>query len=239
MPLTSGKRDGTCRSILTSVSYYLCHSRRKDPIITEYQLHGQVLSTVPSTNYLGLTIQDDGEWREHINHLESKGNKMLGFLKRNLKIDNKSAKIEGYKMLVRQPIEYASIIWDPYYQIDINKFEKIQRRAARFVQGDYKQSSSVTAMLDTLQWPSLEQRRRETRINYLAKIMTDKVAVKKDLLIPATDRPRRSHNYQLKLITTTRNYRKFSFFPRTIQEWNALPATSVPKDVESFFGKRH
>ena len=142
-------------------------------------------------------------------------------------------------MLVRQPMEYAAIIWDPHYQCDIDKFEKIQRRAARYVQGDFKQTSSVTAMLNTLKWPTLEQRRKDTRINYLSKIMTDKVAVKKDLLVPATDRPRRSHNCQLKLITTTRNYSKFSFFPRTIREWNALPAASLPKDVESFFGKRH
>ena len=156
-----------------------------------------------------------------------------------MKIENKQAKQEAYKMLVRQPIEFAATIWDPYLKTDIDRLERIQRRAARFVQGDYRQSSSVTTMLNNLRWPSLAERRKELRINYLSKILADKVAVKKDLLIPALERPRRTHNCQLKLITSSKNYRKNSFFPRTIRDWNALPADSIPKDTLSFFGKSH
>ena len=92
-------------------------------------------------------------------------------------------------------------------------------------------------MINSLGWPSLEDRRKELRINYLIKIITDKVAVKKDLLVPATSRPRRTHNCQLKLVSSSKDYRKNSFFPRTIRDWNALPADSIPKDVLSFFGK--
>ena len=88
-------------------------TRSKKPINTTYQLHGQVLSIVPSTIYLGLTIQDDGEWKNQINNLETKGNQLLGFLWRNMKINNKQAKQEAYKMLIRQPIEYGAVIWDP------------------------------------------------------------------------------------------------------------------------------
>ena len=217
----------------------LRHTRSKKPIETIYKLHGQVLSIVPSTVYLGLTIQDDGEWKKHIDNIESKGNQLLGFLRRNMRIDNKQAKQEAYKMLIRQPIEYGAVIWDPYHKTDIEKLERIQRRAARFVQGDFKQTSSVTAMINSLRWPSLEERRQELRINYLIKIITSKVAVKKDLLVPATSRPRRTHNCQLKLISSSKDYRKNSFFPRTIRDWNALPTDSIPKDVLSFFGKSH
>ena len=39
----------------------LRHTRSKKPIETNYTLHGQVLGIVPSTVYLGLTIQDDGD----------------------------------------------------------------------------------------------------------------------------------------------------------------------------------
>ena len=149
----------------------LRHTRSKKPIETIYKLHGQVLSIVPSTVYLGLTIQDDGEWKKHIDNIESKGNQLLGFLRRNMRIDNKQAKQEAYKMLIRQPIEYGAVIWDPYHKTDIDKLERIQRRAARFVQGDFKQTSSVTAMINSLRWPSLEERRQELRINYLIKTL--------------------------------------------------------------------
>ena len=161
----------------------LRHSRSKTPIITSYSLHSQTLDTTPSTKYLGTIVQDDGEWKEQVNQLTSKGNKTLGFLRRNMKIENIKAKEQAYMMLVRQPLEYASIIWDPHHQTDIKKLENIQRRAARFVKGNYKQTSSVSAMLLQLQWPSLEQRRKELRIKFLVKIMQNKVAVNKKHLV--------------------------------------------------------
>ena len=173
----------------------LRHSRSKTPIITSYTLHSQTLDTTPSTKYLGTTIQDNGEWKNHINQQAAKGNKVLGFLRRNMRIQNKKAKAEAYMMLVRQPLEYASIIWDPHHQTDIKKLENIQRRAARFVQGNYKQTSSVTAMLLQLNWPSLEQRRKDLRIRFFVKILQNKVAVNKQHLVPATERPRRTHPY--------------------------------------------
>ena len=83
-------------------------------------------------------------------------------------------------MIVRQPLEYASTIWDPHHLTDIKKLENIQRRAARFVKGNYKQTSSVSAMLEQLQWPSLEQRRKELRIRFFVKILQNKQGSKQE-----------------------------------------------------------
>jgi hypothetical protein len=44
---------------------------------------------------------------------------------------------------VRPNLEYAATVWDPYTKFNINKLEKCQRRAARFVIGDYSRESSV------------------------------------------------------------------------------------------------
>jgi hypothetical protein len=48
--------------------------------------------------------------------------------------------------------------------VAINKLEKCQRRAARFVNGDYSRESSVTSMLKELKWPTLQQRRTNTKM---------------------------------------------------------------------------
>jgi len=45
-------------------------------------------------------------------------------------------------------------------KIHIMTLEKIQHRAARFMCNNYSNYDSVTSMLDMLNWPSLEQRRR-------------------------------------------------------------------------------
>ena len=43
-------------------------------------------------------------------------------------------------------LEYASTVWDPHLVKDIMKLEAVQRRAARFVVGDFCRWSSVTEM---------------------------------------------------------------------------------------------
>jgi hypothetical protein len=41
-------------------------------------------------------------------------------------------------------MEYVCVIWDPVTQKNIRELEMVQRRAARFVTGDYRTTSSVT-----------------------------------------------------------------------------------------------
>jgi hypothetical protein len=35
-------------------------------------------------------------------------------------------------------MEYEGITWEPYAETNINRLERIQRQAARFVTGDYR-----------------------------------------------------------------------------------------------------
>ena len=76
----------------------------------------------------------------------------------------------GYKALVRPIFEYCSCVWDPHTQKNIDKLEKIQRRAARFVLNRYQKKDSVTSMLKELKWDTLQERRRQARLNMMFKI---------------------------------------------------------------------
>ena len=58
----------------------------------------------------------------------------------------------AYKTLVRPTLEYCNTIWDPYQLSNITTIDKVQRRAARFVLKDYSRTSSVTNMLNKLDW---------------------------------------------------------------------------------------
>ena len=66
--------------------------------------------------------------------------------------------------MIRPIIEYTSTIWTPHLQKDILKLESIQRKLARFVLNDYARLSSVTSMIQKLGWPTLKQRRDNTKI---------------------------------------------------------------------------
>jgi hypothetical protein len=65
-------------------------------------------------------------------------------LRRNINSCLRQVKAQCYTTLVRPNLEYAATVWDPYTKFNINKLEKCQRRAARFVNGDSSRESSVT-----------------------------------------------------------------------------------------------
>ena len=54
---------------------------------------------------------------------------------------------------------HASSVWNNSVKCNINKVELVRRNAARFTCHDYRQTSSVTAMLQKPQQDSLQQRR--------------------------------------------------------------------------------
>ena len=100
-----------------------------------YSLNNDVLSTSTDSKYkyLGIIISSDLKWNTHIDNILNKANQILGFIKRHLSKCDKTMKLLAYKTLVRPILEYSSSVWDPEYVYQIDKLERIQRRAARFI----------------------------------------------------------------------------------------------------------
>ena len=161
---------------------------------------------------------------------------MLGFLRRNLRVANEKTKTSAYISLVRPSLEYCATVWSPYTQTEIKKLEMVQRRAARYVTNRHHNTSSVTSMIDHLQWDTLECRRNKAQVAMLFKIANNLVDIQEELyLTRAPTRPRSANDRQYQRISTSRLYRQKSFFPRTITEWNNLPSSVVnAPDLVSF-----
>ena len=153
------------------------------------------------------------KWASHINKISNKANSVLGFIKRNLKHTNRDLRELAYTSLVRSILEYSSTVWDPFYQKDIDRLERVQRRAARFVLNDYKPLSSVTSMVSQLGWKPLAERRREHRLSLLYKIINGLVAIPADTHLHFNTRSTRiSNSKSLKLPICTTDTFKHSFF---------------------------
>ena len=93
----------------------------------------------------------------------------------------------AYKAYVRPILEYACTVWDPSTDTQMKILEAVQRRAARFVVNRYHNTSSVDAMINRLEWPSLHQRRKTCRLAmmYKNKILHDQVQFNKTKIQPA------------------------------------------------------
>ena len=74
-------------------------TRKVKPLSTKYNLHNVELESASAAKYLGVTIADDLTWSPHIVNTTKKANQILGFLKRNIRVQNKDLKSDAYKSL--------------------------------------------------------------------------------------------------------------------------------------------
>ena len=93
---------------------------------------------------------------------------------------------------------------------------------------NFDRTSSVSAMVETLGWRTLEQRRADARLCLFYKIINNLVAVSlPDYVQPNTRPSRRGHSMTFCQLYTPTDYYKYSFFPLVIVQWNALPEEVV------------
>ena len=137
-------------------------------------------------------------------------------------------------MIVRPILEYAAIIWSPFTQSAIYKLESAQRKAARFACNNYYRYSSVSDMLQLLDWPTLEHRRLEARATMMYKIINNLVqADRSDLIFNL--RNTRGHPFHLRHLPTRVDAYCHSFYPSTIRIWNNLPESVISSTTVELF----
>jgi len=101
----------------------------------------------------------------------------------------------------------------------------VQRRAVKFTTNKYCNTSSDSALLNHLQWESLESRRTKAQLTMLYKIANNLVDIPADkYLTLAYSQTRANHRKKFQLKSASTNCFKFSFFPCTIGTWNKLPS---------------
>ena len=178
----------------------LSATRSQQKLEPSYQLHGQQLEDVPTIKYLGVEIQENLKWSNHITSITNKANKTLGFVCRNLKVGNKRAKETAYKALIRPKLEYAASVWDPHTQADIKTLEKVQRRAARWVTSRYRQTSCVDSILTDLDWPTLQNRRKKAQLELFYKFHKGLITINSRHLPTPSNSRRSSRKKQFLLL---------------------------------------
>ena len=142
---------------------------------------------------------------------------------------------------MRPVLDYGSSVCDPPGVVLQEELESVQKRAARFVTGNYNnETGSMTSILGQLKWESLKKRRKDNyRLILLYKGLNGKASVPTDDLIPKTRRRRNQHSLVFQTPIANTDVYKGSFFPQTIRDWNALPDSliSSAEDAEDCVAK--
>ena len=98
-----------------------------------------LLGTTVKEKDLGVTISADMKVSEQCYIAASKGNKILGLIRRNITYKEKKLIIPLCKAIVIPHLEYCIQSWTPYRKIrpyrkkDIDKTESLQRRATKII----------------------------------------------------------------------------------------------------------
>ena len=188
------------------------------------------LKPLKALNTLVWQLQVILRGNTHVSNVCTKANRTFGFLRRNLYSCPQEVKEATYKGLVRPVLDYCSSVWDPPGVVLQEELESVQKRAARFVTGNYSyETGSMTGILGQLKWESLKKRRTDNRLILLYKGLKGKASVPTDDLIPKARRCRNQHSMAFQTPIANTDVYKDSFFPRTIRDWNALPNSHLLK----------
>ena len=97
----------------------------------------------------------------------------MAFLRRNLKSCPEHCKTSAFIAIVSSVLDLSPIVWDPYYSQDIDKLERIQKQAARFITGNYKsrEEGLITNMLKDLGLEPLKEGRSYNRLVFFYKVV--------------------------------------------------------------------
>jgi hypothetical protein len=102
-------------------------SRTRYPVEFSYMLGGTVLDRVSSINDLGVIMDEKMTFSEHIDVMVGKAFAMLGFIRRlSLEFRDPYTLRSLYTSLVRRKLEYASCVWSPFYDVRVDKVERVQ-----------------------------------------------------------------------------------------------------------------
>ena len=134
----------------------------------------------------------------------------------------------NHTTLVRSNLECCSVIWSPYTKKGIEKMEKIQKRATKFI---LKSADCYADRLKKLNLLSLEKRRLLADLTFLYKALHGIFDIDVE---PYVDFYKETDHYSFrhydKLTLTMRyartNVFKYSFFNRVVKTWNSLLLSS-------------
>ena len=102
----------------------------------EYKMGDAVLGRTTQEKDLGVTFSADMKVSEQCGIAASKGNQILGLNRRTIMYKEKQLIVPLYKLykaIVRPHLEYCIQAWRPYCKKDIDKLERIQRRATKII----------------------------------------------------------------------------------------------------------
>ena len=194
----------------------------------QYTLCNNELEHVSEEKDLGVTIDEELKFAEHIARKVQVANGIVGQIRRSFSFLNAETFRRLYVAFVRPHLEYCQAVWSPHLQRNINVLENVQIRATKLVDGlsnlDYPER------LKRIDLPTLVYRRRRGDMIEVFKHFNSYDKSTLSTSFNPRDRPSRQHKLQLHQPHSNdgvRGAQTNSFYHRVAPIWNNLPKSVV------------
>ena len=201
-------------------------TNKRKIIESNYYIHGEKLENVTEAKYLGVTLDKSMTWKSHIAKVTTKANNCRIFLQRNLTNSSRETRLLCYVTYVRPiVVEYAASVWDPIGNATLSKkVEMVQRKAAHWINNDWKRNSSPSEMLKLLSLNTLQERRNKAKMKMFYDIINGNKFVSESII------PKRQRCLDVRFKPI-----RASILSSSIDIWNKIPRSIVNiDDVKKF-----
>jgi len=184
---------------------------------------GEKLQRVKQHKQLGIIFTERMTFEAHIQENCKKAMNRLTALQRlGNKIPRKS-RLLIYTAFVRPVLEFGFQLYDNSPKEQLEKLEKVQRKALLFVTGAYKKTSH-RELLQEVGLPLLEKRRQSQKIQFIYKANNNLLPEYLKNAIPQMAGEQNNYNLRnpdiIPIPKSKKNYFLKSYIPSAIKVWN-------------------
>ena len=185
---------------------------------------------------LGVQIDPDLKFNQHVETVTSKANRMLGMIRRAYTYKDGGTIKKLYTSLIRPILEYGNAAWVPSLKREQQQIENVQRRATKMV--PELRNLQYTDRLRVMKLPSMYYRRARGDMIEVYKYLHGQYNVEKVPLLLDEIRVTRGHSRRLKKERVETRQRRNHFRHRTVNRWNSLTEEVVSAPSLNSFKSR-
>jgi hypothetical protein len=206
-------------------------------------LNNTAIEQVNSVKYLGVIIDSNLSWNDHVSTLCKNLSFKVSQLSRARNVVNRNMMLIIYNSIIQPTIDYAITVWGHTTMTNINKIQRLQNLAARIVTNnfDYVNTRGID-IVKQLKWMNVSE-----RIIYFERLLMFKcihgmapeyLCNQVTMEIEVRNVNTRSHDMNVYIPFPNNEISKKSLFYSSAKNWNSLSAeTKEIFTIDNF--KRH